>query len=85
MADEHLLSTRQQQLVLAVVEALNHGAGDLHARVRAGVRPRPEPTDIDAVRRIVALDWVGYTPGEKPAVILARLLDRIEEIADCAT
>ncbi|MFE6925952.1 hypothetical protein ACFVAV_33415 [Nocardia sp. NPDC057663] len=85
MADEHLLSTRQQQLVLAVVEALNHGAGDLHARVRATVTPRPEPTDIDAVRRIVALDWVGYTPGEKPAVILARLLDRIEEITDSAT
>lgn len=61
MADEHLLSTRQQQLVLAVVEALNDGAVDLHARVRAAVTPRPEPTDIDAVQRIVALDWVGYT------------------------
>lgn len=87
MADEHLLSTRQQQLVLAVVEALNDGAEDLHAaedlhtRVRAAVTPRPEPTDIDAVRRIIALDWVGYTHGEKPAVILARVLDRIEEIA----
>lgn len=85
MADEHLLSTRQQQLVLAVVEALNDGAEDLHARVRAAVTPRPEPTDIDAVRRIVTLDWVGYTPGEKPAVILARLLDRIEEITDRTT
>jgi hypothetical protein len=84
VADEHLLSTRQQQLVLAVVEALNHGAGDLHARVRAAVTPRPEPTDIDAVRRIVTLDWVGYTSGEKPAVILARLLDRIEEITGSA-
>lgn len=86
MADEHLLSTRQQQLVLAVVEALNNGQdSDLHARVRAAVTPRPEPTDIDTVRRIVALDWVGYSPGEKPAVILARLLDRIEEIATRAT
>ncbi len=80
MADEHLLSTRQQQLVLAVVAALNDGAADIYAHVRAAVTPRPEPTDIDAVRRIVGLDWVGYTPGETPAVILARLLDRIEEI-----
>ncbi len=81
MADEHLLSTRQQQLVLAVVEALNTG-DDIHARVRASITPRPEPSDIDAVRRIVGLDWVGYTHGELPAVILARSLDRIEEITD---
>lgn len=80
MADEHLLSTRQQTLVLAVVEALNAGDGDLHGRVRAAVKPRPEPTDIDAVHRIVSLDWVGYTPGEAPTFILARILDRLEEL-----
>ncbi|WP_218716356.1 hypothetical protein, partial [Nocardia sp. MH4] len=82
VADEHLLAARQQTLVLAVVEALNAGgADDLHGRVRAAVKPRPEPTDIDAVHRIVSLEWVGYTPGEKPAVILARILDRLEELA----
>ncbi|WP_280222078.1 hypothetical protein [Nocardia neocaledoniensis] len=46
---------------------------------------RDRNTDVDAVRRIVGLDWAGYTHGEKPGVILARLLDRIEEITDRTT
>ncbi|MFI8974231.1 hypothetical protein ACIGO9_15195 [Nocardia asteroides] len=78
MADEHLLAADQQELVLAVVEALNRGE-DVHAWVRAAIAPPPEFADIDIVVRIVELDWVGYRPGEKPAVIVARLLDRIEE------
>ncbi len=78
MADEHLLSAEQQQLVLAVVDALNRG-GDVHTLVRAAITPPPARADIDTVVRIVQLDWVGYTLGETPAFILARLLDRLEE------
>lgn len=78
MADERLLSAEQQKLFLAVVEALNRG-GDTYAKVRAAISPPPDSADIDTVVRIVELDWIGYTPGEMPAVILARLLDRIEE------
>lgn len=47
--------------------------------MRAAISPPPDSADIDTVVRIVELDWIGYTPGEMPAVILARLLDRIEE------
>ncbi|MFJ2834297.1 hypothetical protein ACIO52_02930 [Nocardia sp. NPDC087230] len=81
MDDEHLMSADQQRLVLAVVEAINNG-GDVVAQVRSAITPPPEVADIDTVVRIVALDWVGYTMGDKPAVILARLLDRIEEVID---
>lgn len=83
MADEHLLTAEQQQLVLAVVAALNRG-GDVHAMVRAAISPPPAHADIDTVVRIVQLDWVGYTLGETPAFILARLLDRIEETTNGA-
>ncbi|MFJ2834627.1 hypothetical protein ACIO52_04625 [Nocardia sp. NPDC087230] len=72
------MSALQQRLVLVVVEALNRG-GDVRAHVNVAISPPPAPADVDTVMRIVALDWVGYTAGEKPAVILARLLDRIEE------
>lgn len=83
MADEHLLSASQQRLVLAVVDALNAGVVDLHGHVRAALTPRPAPSDIDVVHRIVSMPWVGYSPGEQPAFILARILDRIEEtVAD---
>ncbi|MFD5179357.1 hypothetical protein ACFWM1_26355 [Nocardia sp. NPDC058379] len=81
MEDEHLMSADQQRLVLAVVEAINNG-GDVVAQVRSVITPPPEVADIDTVVRIVALDWVGYTMGDKPTVILARLLDRIEEVID---
>ncbi|MFI5501082.1 hypothetical protein ACIA5E_18645 [Nocardia asteroides] len=37
---------------------------------------------IDTVVRIVQLAWVGDNLGETPEVILARLLDRIEETVD---
>lgn len=75
MADEHLLSASQQRLVLAVVDALNAGVADLHGHVRAALMPRPAPSDIDVVHRIVSMPWVGYSPGEQPTFIL----DRIEE------
>ncbi|MGW6730180.1 hypothetical protein ACWF9G_30140 [Nocardia sp. NPDC055029] len=78
MADEHLMSAEQQRLVLAVVEALNAGV-DVQESVRVAVTPPPDPADVETVVRIVSLDWVGYVPGEKPAVMLARILDRIEE------
>ncbi|WP_189034555.1 hypothetical protein [Nocardia rhizosphaerihabitans] len=78
MADEHLLSAGQQELSLAVVEALNHDCDHPCQGARRD-HPPPDSADIEAIVRIVELDWIGYTPGEKPAVILARLLDRIEE------
>ncbi|MFE7721901.1 hypothetical protein ACFU44_22980 [Nocardia rhizosphaerihabitans] len=53
--------------------------GDIHATVAAAITPSPDPADIYTVVRIVQLDRVGYSPGETPAFILARLLDRIEE------
>lgn len=84
MADVYLLTADQQQLVLAGVEALNRGSGDIHTMVRAVITPPPAYADIDTVVRIVQLDWVGYTLGETPVFILARLLDRIEETADGA-
>ena len=82
MEDEHLMSADQQRLVLAVVDALNNNTDDVHTAVRGALTPPPASADVETVLRILALAPVAFKRGDRPAVVLARILTAIEILSE---
>ncbi|MBF6339840.1 hypothetical protein IU450_28695 [Nocardia abscessus] len=80
------MTTDQQALVRAVVDAINTATREVTAVELAGylagrIAPAPSPEDVAAVMRILALPAVAFRRGEPGTIVLARILDVMEAAA----
>lgn len=81
MEDDELMTPAQQQLVLAVVDAINDAARPVTDEELAQFLGQPLD-DVAAVQRILELDSVAFERGESSAVVLGRILDVLESLAE---
>ncbi|WP_280246282.1 hypothetical protein [Nocardia abscessus] len=87
MTDEHLMTADQQALLRAVVDGINTAARpvtatELTTYLAGRITPAPEREDVETVLRILELPAVAFERGEAPGIVLARILDVLESVAE---
>ncbi|MGW0247607.1 hypothetical protein ACWDYH_13310 [Nocardia goodfellowii] len=83
---ERLMTTRQRELVLAVIGAINSPARPIspyHVErlIEAELTPPPRLSEIAAVLEVLALPEVGFRRGERAGTVLSRVLEVWERSA----